>query len=104
MYEREFLALKKAMANGGSTSVASWRRGWRTIDDVFSVDSGSTGFPRGRLRREEHPKCKCRTYAVISRFRTAENLNRLFFSCPHFKEKQGYCDFLYGLMKFLGIW
>ncbi|QHN93661.1 hypothetical protein HN51_052323 [Arachis hypogaea] len=80
------------MASGGSMSVASRRRGQKTIDDVFSVDSGSTGFRRGRLRRE-HPKCKCRTYAVISRSRTGENPNRLFFGCLHFKEKQGYCDF-----------
>ncbi|RYR34463.1 hypothetical protein Ahy_A10g049375 [Arachis hypogaea] len=46
--------------------------------------------------------CKCRTYAVISKCRTAKNPNRLFFCSPHFKEKQGYCDFfLYGLMRFL---
>ncbi|RYR01940.1 uncharacterized protein At4g04775-like [Arachis ipaensis] len=81
------------MASGGNTSVASRRRGWRTIDDVFRVDSGSTGFLRGQLRRGEHPKCKCNTYAVISRSRTTENPNRLFFGCPHFKEKQGYCNF-----------
>ncbi|QHO35312.1 uncharacterized protein DS421_9g274420 [Arachis hypogaea] len=81
------------MASGSSTSVASRRRGRRTMDDVFSVDIGSTGVRRGRLRRGEHPKCKCRTYAIISRSRTAENPNRLFFGCPQFKEKQGYCDF-----------
>ncbi|QHO52043.1 uncharacterized protein DS421_2g36190 [Arachis hypogaea] len=75
------------MASGGSTSVASRRRGRRTIDDVFSVDNGSTGFQKGRLRRGEHPMCKCKTYAVISRSRTAENSNRLFFGCPHFKLK-----------------
>ncbi|KAL4349762.1 hypothetical protein AHAS_Ahas10G0074400 [Arachis hypogaea] len=55
------------------------------MDDVFNVDSGSTGIRRGRLRRGEHPKCKCRTYAIISRSRTAENPNRLFFGCPQFK-------------------
>ncbi|QHO28148.1 uncharacterized protein DS421_7g214180 [Arachis hypogaea] len=81
------------MTSRGSMSVASRRRGRRTMDDVFNVDSGSTGVQRGRIRRGEHPKCKYRTYAIISRSRTAENLNRLFFGCPHFKEKQGYCDF-----------
>ncbi|XLS70973.1 hypothetical protein HN51_027838 [Arachis hypogaea] len=35
------------MASGGSTSVASRRRGRRTMDDVFSVDSGSTGEKQG---------------------------------------------------------
>ncbi|QHO30400.1 uncharacterized protein DS421_8g232930 [Arachis hypogaea] len=75
------------MASGKSTSVASRRRGWRTIDDVFRVDGSSTGFPRGRLRRGEHPKCKCNTYAKISRSRTTENPNRLFFDCPYFKLK-----------------
>ncbi|XP_057728972.1 uncharacterized protein LOC130944601 [Arachis stenosperma] len=70
--EREFLALKKMMASGGSTSVASRRCGRRTMDDVFSVDSSSTSVRRGRLRRGEHPKCKCRIYAVISRSRTTE--------------------------------
>ncbi|RYR29305.1 hypothetical protein Ahy_B01g053675 isoform B [Arachis hypogaea] len=52
-----------------------------------------TRFVRGRLRKGEHPKYKCRTYAVICRSPTPENPNRLFFGCPHFKKKQGYCDF-----------
>ncbi|RYR39499.1 hypothetical protein Ahy_A09g045056 [Arachis hypogaea] len=43
------------------------------------------GFANGRLRKREHPKCKCRTYAIICRSRTPENSNRLFFGCPYFK-------------------
>ncbi|XLR03057.1 hypothetical protein S83_069255 [Arachis hypogaea] len=81
------------MASGGTTSIASRRRCGRSISGELSVDSGMTGFGRGRLRKREHPKCKCRTYVVICRPRTQKNSNRLFFGCPYFKEKQGYCDF-----------
>ncbi|RYR62696.1 hypothetical protein Ahy_A04g020416 [Arachis hypogaea] len=81
------------MVSGGSTSVASRRRGRKSINDVVSVDSSSTGFPKGRFKRGEHPKYRCRTYVVISRSLIAEKSNTLFFGCPHFKEKQGYCDF-----------
>ncbi|RYQ95161.1 hypothetical protein HN51_045187 [Arachis hypogaea] len=81
------------MASGGTTSTGSWRRCGRSISSELSADNGTTGFGRGRLRIGEHPKCKCRTLALICRSRTADNPNRLFFGCPYFKEKQGYCEF-----------
>ncbi|XLR13812.1 hypothetical protein S83_041750 [Arachis hypogaea] len=81
------------MASGGTTSSRSRRRCGRSITGELSADSGTTGFGRGRLRKEEHPKCFCRTLAVICRTRTVENPNKLFFGYPYFKEKQGYCEF-----------
>ncbi|KAL4326678.1 hypothetical protein AHAS_Ahas13G0024100 [Arachis hypogaea] len=81
------------MTSGGTTSTGCRRRCGRSITGELSADSGTTGIGRGRLRKGEHPKCFCRTLAVICRSRTAENPNRFFFGCPYFKEKQGYCEF-----------
>ncbi|RYQ91569.1 hypothetical protein Ahy_B09g097509 [Arachis hypogaea] len=81
------------MASGGTTSTESRRQCGRSITGELSADSGMIGIGSGRLRKGEHPKCFCRTLAVICRSRTAKNPNRLFFGCPYFKEKQGYCEF-----------
>ncbi|XLR11281.1 hypothetical protein S83_039219 [Arachis hypogaea] len=45
------------------------------------------------LSKGQHPKCLCGLYVIISKSGTVENLGRLFFGCPRYKEKLPYCKF-----------
>ncbi|KAL4287786.1 hypothetical protein AHAS_Ahas19G0221000 [Arachis hypogaea] len=82
------------MAIGGSTSTTSRRRGGRFDGDRLSIKSNTLGGKRC-FRKEEHPKCKCGMYAIVTRSQTVENPSRVFFGCPYFKENQPYCDFFH---------
>ncbi|KAL4307755.1 hypothetical protein AHAS_Ahas16G0310000 [Arachis hypogaea] len=72
------------MVIGGNTSTTSKHRGGRFASDRLSIESTTFGGNR-RFIKEEHPKCKCRMYAIITRSKTVENSNRVFFKCPYFK-------------------
>ncbi|KAL4276657.1 hypothetical protein AHAS_Ahas20G0229100 [Arachis hypogaea] len=72
------------MATMGITSSMNRLRGGSQSTEKRSV-GGSASVGRNRSKKAYHPKCKCGSYAILSRSRTIKNLNRLFFSCRYYK-------------------
>ncbi|RYQ84768.1 hypothetical protein Ahy_B10g104245 [Arachis hypogaea] len=71
------------MATMGITSSMNRLRGGSQSTEKRSV-GGSASVGRNRSKKAYHPKCKCGSYAILSRSRTIKNLNRI---------KLSYCDF-----------